>query len=126
MENTKTWGYHAVLDIAGCNLDAATNPEVIKEFAKQLVKDIDMVPYGEPQIVHFADHLQDKAGWTLIQLIETSNIMAHFIDSNGDCYMDVFSCKHFNIEDVLKCIDKYFKPKSVYVHPVFKRTANRI
>ena len=44
------WGYHLTLDCAGCDADAIRSHETIYRFTKQLVRDIDMVPYGEPQI----------------------------------------------------------------------------
>ena len=75
------WGYHLCLNVAGCNIDAITNHNTIQTFARDLVKRIDMVPYGEPTTVRFGDG--NKAGITLIQLIETSNIMCHFVDDDG-------------------------------------------
>jgi S-adenosylmethionine/arginine decarboxylase-like enzyme len=57
-----------------------------------------MVPYGEPQVVHFGSG--DKSGFTLVQLIETSNITAHFCEETDDMYLDVFSCKPFNMDNI--------------------------
>lgn len=122
-QNEGPWGFHLVLDITGCDIEAATNPNIIKTFCEQLVKDIDMIPFGDPMIVHFCDG-DKKAGWTLVQLIQTSNIMAHFIDMNGDCFMDIFSCKQFDKDTALECINKYFRPKYIKVHPVFVRKAS--
>lgn len=104
------WGYHLLLDCAACDLSKVTDPAVIKEFVVQLVTDIDMVAYGEPQIVHFGDG--DLSGWTLVQLIETSNITAHFCDNNGDAYIDVFSCKEFDPEIALAVVQKFFSPSN--------------
>lgn len=112
----KFWGFHAVIDARGCDIRAVTNPEKIAEFAKELVKRIDMVPYGEPQVVHFAKHDPEKAGWTLIQLIETSNITAHFLDHNGDAYIDVFSCKPYDIVVVKQVIEEFFNPVGMRVN----------
>lgn len=102
------FGYHLVLDIKSCQ--RVDDQEHIANFARELVKRIDMVPYGEPQVVHFAEHDIDKAGNTLIQLLQTSNIMAHFLDKNGDCYLDVFSCKVFDPQDVMDVVNEYFAP----------------
>lgn len=102
------FGYHLVLDIKGCT--GATDQALIGNFARELVKRIDMVPHGEPQIVHFAEHCEDLAGNTLIQLLQTSNIMAHFVDKTGDCYLDVFSCKSFNPQDVIDVVNEFFNP----------------
>jgi S-adenosylmethionine decarboxylase len=81
---------------------------LISSFAKQLVKKIDMVPFGEPQVHHFGSG--NKAGYTLVQLIETSNITAHFVEETNDIYLDVFSCKPFNPNDVKQVVHKFFTP----------------
>ena len=103
------WGYHLMLDCCKCSISAVTNPENITDFAKTLVERIDMVAYGEPQVVHFGK--EEKTGYTLIQLIETSNIAAHFIDQNGDAYIDVFSCKRFDVEVVKATVAEFFELK---------------
>ena len=105
------WGYHAIVDAAGCNHNAITSYENIYDFAKQLVKDIDMVAFGEPQIVNFGSG--DKAGYTLVQLIETSNICAHFVNENDTMYLDVFSCKPFDERVVESLVVRYFGAKSI-------------
>jgi len=70
-----------------------------------------MVPYGHPQIIHFGTG--NKAGYTLVQLIETSNIVAHFVEEYDDMYLDVFSCKDFNPGIVETMVLKYFRPCAV-------------
>lgn len=101
------WGKHFIADCALCN-QYIEDPEMIKEFAQTLVQKIDMKAYGEPQIVKFGSG--DKEGYTLIQLIETSNITAHFCDSTQEAYIDVFSCKDFDPQVVEEVIRDYFNP----------------
>jgi len=110
---SKFWGYHLILDVAACDIESVTNGTKIAEFARELVKKINMKAYGEPQVVHFADHDAEKAGYTLIQLIETSNITAHFCDIDGNAYIDVFSCLQFDNEIVKQVVTDYFNPKSI-------------
>lgn len=105
------WGYHLVLDCAGCDHNAITSYDTIYNFTKQLVADIDMVAYGEPQIVNFGSG--NKAGYTLVQLIETSNICAHFVNENDTMYLDVFSCKEYDDQVVIDLVKKYFGATSV-------------
>lgn len=111
MEDHRYWGYHAIMDAAGCNHNAITSYDNVYAFAKQLVKDIDMVAYGEPQIVNFGSG--DKAGFTLVQLIETSNICAHFVNELDHMYLDVFSCKPFDERVVEDLVVKYFGAKTI-------------
>lgn len=100
------WGYHLMLDCAGCSYFSISDKETIYNFTKQLVKDIDMIAYGEPQIVRFGTG--NKAGYTLVQLIETSNICAHFVEEDNTMYLDVFSCKQFDPNVVENLVRQYF------------------
>jgi len=70
-----------------------------------------MVAYGKPQIIMFGTG--NKKGYTLIQLIETSNICAHFVEETNDMYLDVFSCKDFDPQVVRDVVQQYFGPDSV-------------
>ncbi len=114
MSEKKYWGYHVIVNAGGCDPDSIRSEESIYNFCKKLVKDIDMVAYGEPQIVHFGTG--NKAGYTLVQLIETSNICAHFVEETNDIYLDVFSCKKFVPETVTDLVKEHFKADSVYMH----------
>lgn len=107
------WGYHLIIDARECNKEKITSGDNIAEFSRVLVKRIDMVAYGEPQVVHFAEHDPEKAGYTLIQLIETSNIAAHFCDNSGDAYFDVFSCKPFDNDTVIDTVAEFFEPSEL-------------
>uniref|UniRef100_A0A6C0F3V7 S-adenosylmethionine decarboxylase n=1 Tax=viral metagenome TaxID=1070528 RepID=A0A6C0F3V7_9ZZZZ len=105
----RTWGKHLILDAAGCSPKMIGNPVVVSSFARSLVKRIDMVPYGDPQVVMFGTG--NKKGYTLIQLIETSNIAAHFVEENNSMYLDVFSCKDFDPQVVKDTVSEYFDAK---------------
>lgn len=103
-----SWGYHLILDSSKCMRGAIRCPRVITQFSDTLVKEIDMVPYGRPQVQHFGSG--NKAGYTLVQLIETSNIVAHFVEETDDMYLDVFSCKPYDPDVVKKVVTRYFTP----------------
>lgn len=105
------WGYHATLDCRSCDKALISDKTVIETFAKELVKRIDMVAYGEPVVVHFGE--DNKAGYTLVQLIETSNICGHFCDDSGDAYIDVFSCKEYDLKTVIATVEEFFTPDSI-------------
>jgi S-adenosylmethionine/arginine decarboxylase-like enzyme len=102
------WGYHLLLDCSKCIPSRIRNKYLIEEFATTLVKKIDMVAYGPPQVQHFGSG--NKGGYTLVQLIETSNITAHFVEETDDIYLDVFSCKPFNPSDVEELVQETFEP----------------
>jgi len=102
------WGYHYIGNFGRCLPFAIRSAPHILNFSKKLVRDIDMVAYGYPQLHHFGSG--NKAGYTLVQLIETSNICAHFVEETDDIYLDVFSCKKFDPKIVDKIVHEYFRP----------------
>ena len=110
---SKYWGYHLMLDCAACDVDKITDKQNIINFTKELVKRIDMVAYGEPVIEHFATHDPAKAGFSMVQLIETSNIAMHSVDRDNTMYLDVFSCKPYDGEVVVKLVAEYFGAKKI-------------
>ena len=116
----RSWGYHLTVDAAKCDPAAIRSKSTIAQFVKKLVKEIDMVAYGAPRIVHFGTG--NKAGYTLVQLIETSDITAHFAEETNDVYFDVFSCKPFSPKDAIRVIKEYFSPTKTRVK-FFKRQA---
>ena len=105
------WGYHLIINAGDCDPDAIRSKETIAKFTKELVKTIDMVAFGKPQIVMFGEG--NKKGYTLVQLIETSNISAHFVEETNDVYFDIFSCKPFDTKLVFPLFRSYFKPKKI-------------
>ena len=105
------WGYSAMYNLSRCNPYSIRCAVRITDFSKELVKRIDMVPYGNPIIKHFGTG--NKTGYTLIQLIETSNITAHFVEENNSAYVDVFSCKDFESKEVEKVLMEFFQPHHI-------------
>jgi S-adenosylmethionine decarboxylase len=114
------WGYHLMLDCAGGQ--RINDKEHMRNFIKELVPAIDMIAFGEPWIEHFATHAADKAGLSFCQMIETSNICGHFVDSTGDFYIDIFSCKPFELAVAAELVEKYFSPKTIGLNFI-ERTA---
>lgn len=117
---SKPWGYHVMVDVHGCDKEAITNAATVRSFVKELVEKIDMKAYGEPIIVDFANHDPNKGGFTLVQLIETSNICGHFVSATGDAYFDVFSCKEFDVSRVVTTVNDYFKPADGFVKFIYR------
>jgi S-adenosylmethionine/arginine decarboxylase-like enzyme len=111
---TRFWGYHLIVNAGNCAHATIRSKPYIAEFSADLVRRIDMVPYGKPSIIMFGTG--NKKGYTLVQLIETSNICAHFVEETNDMYLDVFSCKPFEQSTVVKIVDEYFKPECIDEH----------
>ena len=111
--NEHIWGQHLILDMSGCCIKAVSDSANIINFSKELVQAIDMKAFGDPILKHFATQNPDASGYTLVQLIETSSITAHFAELSGEIYLDVFSCKVFNENLAIEVCKKFFSPHKI-------------
>lgn len=118
----ESWGYHLILDCARGNKEKIKDEENIIKFTKELVKAIDMVAYGEPIVLNFGSG--NKAGFTLFQPIETSQISGHFCNETGDFYLDIFSCKPFEPDIVREMVSKYFVPYMIQSQFLLRDASN--
>jgi len=118
------WGYHLMLDCNQCN-DGIKNKDYLKLFVKDLINTIDMIAVGEPWIEYTAPNIPDKAGFSLYQLIVTSNISAHIVDASNQMYLDVFSCKEYDKQLVVEKVKEFFSPSNINVNFVL-RNASKI
>jgi S-adenosylmethionine/arginine decarboxylase-like enzyme len=119
------WGKHLIIDARAGSIPAVTSKEHIAKFVDELVVKIDMVKYGPLWIERFATHDPVKAGISFIQMIETSNITGHFVDHDGDFYLDIFSCKDYDENEVINLVREYFEPQDIGAE-VFLRDAKKI
>ena len=103
----EVWGIASAIDIYGCDPDKIRDAELIKRFVVELCDLIEMKRFGETQVVHFGED-EKVAGFSMVQLIETSLISAHFANKSRATYLDVFSCKAYDPEKVRVFAQEYF------------------
>lgn len=105
------WGYHLIADLGGCDRAVVTDPDALRAWVVGIVDVVQMQPHGEPHVIHFG--VGELAGWTVQQLITTSNVNAHFMDHNGDGYVDLFSCTPFVLGTVVDYLYRTLQPQSL-------------
>jgi hypothetical protein len=106
------WGHHLHLDAAGCDRLMVTDPDMLRRWVGDLVDCIGMTAFGPPDLDHFGEGAA-MTGWTVAQKITTSNINAHFMDTSGDLFLDVFSCKPFDPQVVLDHTTRWLRPQAI-------------
>jgi len=106
MENN-VWGVATSIDIYNCIPKLIQDEKKIKQFVKELCDLIQMKRFGETQVVHFGEE-ERVAGFSMVQLIETSLISAHFANLTNTVYLDVFSCKPYDINVIEKFSRTFF------------------
>jgi len=119
-KHKKIFGYHLMIDVAGCNPEGIRSKSIIKEFIQTLVKRIHMKAFGPTRITRFGKG--DLIGLTVVQLIEKSDITGHFIEKTNDAYFDIFSCKSFDPTVAINVFKEYFDPIRIKIR-FFRRQA---
>lgn len=102
------WGIASAIDIYNCDPEIIRDADAIRRFVVELCDLIEMKRFGETQVVHFGED-ERVAGYSMVQLIETSLISGHFANLTNAVYLDVFSCKPYLPEMVQDFAEKFFK-----------------
>ena len=101
------WGIASSIDIYDCEPGKIRSANTIRRFVVELCDLIEMKRFGDTQVVHFGEE-ERVAGFSMVQLIETSLISAHFANLTNTIYLDVFSCKTYDPEIVRGFSQSYF------------------
>ncbi len=109
------WGIAASIDIYRCNPATIRDAEKIRRFVVELCELIRMKRFGETSVIHFGED-ERVAGFSMVQLIETSLISAHFANRTNTTYLDVFSCKPYDVAAVEEFSLRYFGGKRCITH----------
>lgn len=104
------WGILSSLDLHECNPETIRDAEKIKEFVIKLCELIQVNRFGECTIVHFGEK-PEIAGFSMVQLIETSLISGHFANLTNNVYLDIFSCKYYNPQIAADFAKEFFEAK---------------
>jgi S-adenosylmethionine decarboxylase len=90
------WGQLAAIDLRDCDLERLADPEVIRLFVPRLVEAVGMRAHGPLHLERFGDG--ELEGWSAMQFIETSSITLHADEVWGRCFVDIFSCRPFDVD----------------------------
>jgi S-adenosylmethionine/arginine decarboxylase-like enzyme len=116
----KVWGIASAVDIYDCDPEKIRCAETIRHFVVELCDLIEMKRFGDTRVVHFGED-ERVAGYSMVQLIETSLISAHFANMTNTVYLDVFSCKPYDPEIVRSFSQLYFGGSHSVLNVTFRQ-----
>lgn len=109
---SKQYGQELILNLYGCDLERISDGKLIRKFVIELCdKVILMKRYGRALIPHFGHENPITSGYSLVQLIETSSVTAHFSEYKKSVYLNIFSCKWFDAAKTAKFCKEWFGSK---------------
>jgi len=107
------YGKELILDLSSCNVETFTR-ESIGNYFDKLCELIDM--QAEDRYFWDDEGLPSEecqtnpktCGISAVQFILTSTIVIHSLTKLGKVYINIFSCKDFNVDDVCEFTVKWF------------------
>lgn len=109
------WGIAASIDIYDCDPETIRSADAIRRFVVELCDLIGMKRFQDTLVVNFGED-ERVAGFSMVQLIETSLISAHFANLTNVAYLDVFSCKPYAPHTVEQFAMKFFGGSRCITH----------
>lgn len=119
-EANRSWGIATAIDLYGCTPKLIRSAEAIDRFTREVSDRLGVNRFGEPQIVRFG---RDPTvyGYSMVQLIETSLVSAHFAEDSNAVYLDLFSCKWYDAAAAADYARQFFGAKEVRVRTILRR-----
>ena len=106
------WGIEVSIDLKHCDPKTIRSAKKLEQFLIKICEHIKVKRWGEPIIANFGKG--DKiAGYSIVQLIETSLISGHFVDKTNAAYINLFSCDYFDPLEAAEFTKKFFKAKGI-------------
>ncbi len=102
------YGIELIVDLYDCDYSVITSRKKLRQFAREICEVIKMKPYGEPLFPDFGFSLSKTAGPSLVQLIESSSISAHYSPHWRLVCLNIFTCKSFDTEKAFKFTKEFF------------------
>lgn len=109
------FGDHLVFDAYGCPFEILNNRETCLEILENIVKLANMHKLIEPYIIEATSNEvlggKDPGGFSGFVLIQESHVSVHTFAKRGFVTLDVYSCKDFETNEIVKYLITAFQPK---------------
>jgi S-adenosylmethionine/arginine decarboxylase-like enzyme len=101
------YGMELIMDLHECDITKFSR-ENLDSFFKGLCDIAKMTPVGKPKYWKETSMEPHLRGYSGVQFIKTSDIIIHTLDITHDAYINFFSCKDFNVPQVIAFIVEHF------------------
>ncbi|PIN75208.1 S-adenosylmethionine decarboxylase [Candidatus Woesearchaeota archaeon CG10_big_fil_rev_8_21_14_0_10_36_11] len=105
------WGKSVSIDIHTQDNALLKDKKAIKRFVKELTQELNMKRVGPTRVKRFGH--KKLRGYSMIQFIETSSITAHFDEKGNRAFIDVFSCKEYSAQKIVRFCKSFFNATKV-------------
>jgi S-adenosylmethionine decarboxylase len=103
------FGKHVTLDLCGCN-DNLKDLQLHFDLLNDLPEKIGMTKVTVPYVMPYKGIVPEDAGITGFCVIAESHISIHSFEKKNYCFVDIFSCKTFDVDKAVNVFIKAFDP----------------
>ncbi|MBD3426610.1 MAG: adenosylmethionine decarboxylase [Candidatus Omnitrophica bacterium] len=107
----ESFGPHLMLDLRKCAAGKLSDYKLIFDILHELPEKIGMTRITQPYVFPYAGLVPEDKGITGTVIIAESHISIHTFQEKDYCFVDVFSCKDFDVELAAKYIIDAFESK---------------
>ena len=108
----ETFGPHLTIDLKGCPKEILANYDLHFNYLKTLPNIIDMTPITQPYVFPYEGLVPGDRGITGVVIIAESHLSVHSFEEKGYSFIDIFSCKDFDVQKAIDLTLELFKPAS--------------
>ena len=113
------WGQSSSIDLYECDKRLLKDPDEIRKFTRDLCKVLKMKRYGPTLVERFGEGKLE--GYSMMQFIETSSVIAHFDEKADRAFIDVFSCKTYEPKEAAEFCKNFFKAKNFKIKTLTRK-----
>ena len=99
---------HLIIDGYACDPCKITDTEFIYQFLDSYPSEIEMTKVSTPKAAKYASPNPQEQGISGFVLLAESHISVHVFPEQSYINIDVFSCKEFEPEEVVKGLQRQF------------------
>ena len=113
MKNAKKdqFGPHLMLDMRQCNGKKLRDYGLVFDILSDLPEKIGMTKITQPYVFPYSGLVPEDKGITGTVIIAESHISIHTFQEKDYCFVDVFSCKNFDVEIAAKYLINAFESR---------------
>jgi S-adenosylmethionine decarboxylase len=114
----QTYGYgpHLMLDLNDCNSAILDDLEACFRLLNELPEKIGMTKITQPYVFRYSGLIPEDEGITGVTIIAESHISLHTYPKKNFVFVDIFSCKPFDVEKARDHVIQFFQSKSPSFH----------
>ena len=108
----EAFGPHLMLDLKKCSREKLSDYNHVFNLLNDLPEKIGMTKITQPYVFPYSGLVPEDKGITGTVIIAESHISIHTFQEKDYCFVDVFSCKDFDVDLAAEYLINAFESKS--------------